>query len=118
LVVRRADKVHDALTRCAACGGMTRRPDRRTIVPGSIQGWETDVRYFALVLAAACALTAGPAFAEGALLRKGQPNLSTRVAQRMTCLSAGKECCCERVGPLCCEGLTCTRTIGNKQYCE
>jgi hypothetical protein len=75
------------------------------------------VRYLALVLAAACAVTAGPAFAEtSALLRKPQPLVSTRIAQ-YACLEGEHKCCCDRAGPLCCEGYSCV-VRNNVGYCR
>jgi hypothetical protein len=74
------------------------------------------VRYLALVLAAACAVTAGPAFAEGTLLRKSQPLASMRIAQ-YACLESEHKCCCDRAGPLCCEGYTCV-VRNNVGYCR
>jgi len=50
-------------------------------------------------------LAAGPAFADNAFVRKAPPAQSVRTAQ--SCSKQGVECCCERVGPLCCEGLHC-----------
>ena len=73
------------------------------------------VRYLTLVLAAACAVTAGPAFAEGTLQRKAQPNTTPRVAQ-YTCTEGLHKCCCDKVGPLCCPGTTCVMN-GNVGYC-
>ena len=75
-----------------------------------------DVRYLALVLAAACAVTAGPAFAEtNPLTRKAQPNTSMRVTQ-YSCLEGMHQCCCDKAGPLCCPGYTCIDN-GRIGYC-
>jgi hypothetical protein len=72
------------------------------------------------LIAMAGVLAASPAFADMASLVKrlqpAQPAQSIRTAQRM-CLKAGEECCCERVGLLCCEGLQCV-TRGNRGFCR
>ena len=76
------------------------------------------MKYLRCLLVVACSLAAGAAFAEtGALsLRKPQPNVSTRVAQ-YACLEGEHKCCCDRAGPLCCEGYTCVVT-GSVGYCR
>ena len=61
-------------------------------------------------------LVASPVFADDAFVKKAPPAQSVRTAQNM-CSTRGVECCCERAGPLCCEGLHCV-IKGNRGTCQ
>ena len=75
------------------------------------------MKYLGCLLFVACSLAANAAFAEtNPLLRKPQPNMSTRVAQYY-CLEGNHQCCCDRAGPLCCPGYECVSN-GRVGYCH
>jgi hypothetical protein len=60
---------------------------------------------------------ASPAVADNAFVKKPPPAQSVRTAQGDSCSRRGVECCCERAGPLCCEGLHCV-IKGNHGTCQ
>jgi hypothetical protein len=62
-------------------------------------------------------LAASPSFADNAFVKKPLPAQSVRTAQGGSCSGRGVECCCERAGPLCCEGLQCVMK-GNRATCQ
>jgi hypothetical protein len=61
-------------------------------------------------------LTLSPAFADNVFVRTPLPAQSVRTAQNL-CLKRGEECCCERAGPLCCQGLQCV-IKGSRGTCQ